>query len=52
MVEGWHVEFSLISRLNFLDSYTIEKWAFFLQHGITTTHACLRDDSTRLTSFH
>jgi len=42
MVDGSHLDFSLISRLNFLDSDTIKKWHFSLKHVITTTHAHLR----------
>ena len=30
MVDGTHLDFSLISRLNFLVSHTFEKLAFFL----------------------
>ena len=38
-MDGCHLDFSLILRLYFLDSYTIRKWPFSLEHGIITTHA-------------
>lgn len=41
MVEVSHLDFSLISRLTFLDSSTIKKWPISFQHAIITTHAHL-----------
>ena len=51
MEDGTHLEFSVISRLDFLDSIHSKIGLFFLYRKVNTTHAHLTDDTTKVTYF-